>query len=215
MKTHRLLLRGLSGLLEYPNDGFDRVLKIVASLLDRHGFDSKFRVFQRMILRLSPGEREELFLSTLEVLPACVPYVSIHLFGEENFKRGEFMAALSGRYAQARFDSQGELPDHLAVLLRYLVLTSAEEGSELCAFCLLSPLNRMTQSLNHENPYRYLLETIEAVLVAIFPGVRAMPLPIESITGKEPCAASSHPCGCAAGIRSDPRNTAVARRSSP
>jgi len=130
-------------------------------------------------------ERQELYTATFDVTPVCVPYVSIHLFGEENFKRGEFMAALHARYAEVGFTTNGELADHLAVLLRYAAQADEAERRELAEFCLLGPVRKMTAALAKDNPYRAVLEAV----LAEFPDVQQAPAPVEQM--------QQHGGGCA------------------
>jgi nitrate reductase delta subunit len=106
MKTVALL----ASLLEYPAPGFDDRLAVAEPAASG---------FVRQMRALSSEEREELFSATFDINPSCVPYAGIHLFGEENFKRGEFMAALFARYEETGFVPNGDLPDHLANLLRF------------------------------------------------------------------------------------------------
>lgn len=158
-------LHALAALLEYPGPDFPA--RLVAAPFPG----------QAALAHLSPDRREELYTATFDVTPACVPYTSIHLFGEENFKRGEFMAALHARYAQAGFDSNGELPDHIAPLLRYAAQTDENERRELAAFCLLGPISRMSESLAPTNPYRAVLAAARAELERLCPGVQPAPSP--------------------------------------
>jgi nitrate reductase delta subunit len=145
---------------------------------------------------LSQDEREELYTATFDVTPACVPYVSIHLFGEENFKRGEFMAALSARYAAAGFETRGELPDHLSVLLRFLAQTDEAERRELVQFCLLGPLGKMIVSLSDENPYRALLKAVREVLTVAYPDLQAALSPLEQMQSHgAACTTADTGCG--------------------
>ena len=170
-------LQTLSRLLEYPT-----------------GQD--YAAFAPALAALSQDEREELYTATFDVTPACVPYVSIHLFGEENFKRGEFMAALSERYAADGFETRGELPDHLSVLLRFLAQTDEAEQRELVQFCLLGPLSKMIASLSDENLYRALLEVVREVLTAAYPNLEAAPSPLEQMqTHGAACATAETGCG--------------------
>lgn len=128
---------------------------------------------------------QELYTATFDVTPVCVPYVSIHLFGEENFKRGEFMAALNARYVETGFATNGELADHIAVLLRFAAQVDEVERRELAEFCLLGPLEKMIAALPEANPYRQVLEAVKAE----FAGVQAAPLPVELM--------QTHGVGCA------------------
>lgn len=130
-------------------------------------------------------ERQELYTATFDVTPVCVPYVSIHLFGEENFKRGEFMAALHARYAQAGFDPRGELADHIAVLLRFAAQVDDAERRELAEFCLIRPLEKMIAALPETNPYRQALAEARAA----FDGLAGAPMPVEQM--------QQHGAGCA------------------
>lgn len=153
-------LRLLDRLLAYPDSG-------TATL---YGYAETER-----LAALSPSLREEVFVGTFDVTPRCVPYASIHLFGEENFKRGEFMAALRARYAEVGFETGGELPDHVGTLLRFAAAIGEEERADLCRHVLLGPLGRMSAALDAEHPYRPILEAAREVLLAAHPGVVAEP----------------------------------------
>lgn len=180
----RATLAALAALLEYP--GADVDVRLAAAPA----------AAAAALAALAAETREELFTATFDVTPACVPYVSIHLFGEENFKRGEFMAALHARYAQVRFDTRGELPDHLAVLLRFAAQTDAAEQRELAAYCLLGPMRRMLEALAADNAYRPVLEAACASLLRLCPDTQPAPSPLEQKQRHEAGAAAG--CtGCA------------------
>ena len=183
-------LTAIVRLLEYP--GADS-----AERLARAGNSAALARFAAGVSTMTSDEREELYTATFDVTPACVAYVSIHLFGEENFKRGEFMASLNARYAQAGFDCQGELPDHLAVLLRFAAETNEAERRELSEFCLLGPLGKMIAALGEENPYRALLEAVREVLQTAYPGVKPASSPLEQMQQHGGvCAALASECHC-------------------
>jgi nitrate reductase molybdenum cofactor assembly chaperone NarJ/NarW len=187
-------LTALAALLEYPGADF-------AARLARAAGPAPLARFEAGMSALSPDEREELYTATFDVAPACVAYVGIHLFGEENSKRGEFMAGLNARYEQAGFACPGELPDHLAVLLRYAADTDEAERRELVEFCLLGPLGKMIDALAGDNPYRALLEAVREVLQAAFPGVQPALSPLEQMkqhSGK--CVADACDRGCGGGL---------------
>lgn len=127
---------------------------------------------------LTPEEREEAYTATFDVTPASIPYVSIHLFGEENFKRGEFMAALSGRCAELGFDTHGELPDHIANMLRLAATVDATERRELFAHCILGPVEKMLVGLRDGNPYHPILRAVRETVQAAYPGLQAVAAPM-------------------------------------
>jgi nitrate reductase delta subunit len=188
MTTLTTNLNILAGLLQYPGTGFNDRLAQGAGLAPG---------FAAAISPLSPDEREELYTGTFDVTPACVLYVSIHLFGEENFKRGEFMASLQSRYQEAGFNTDGELPDHLSTLLRYAAQAGETERRELAEYCLLGPVSKMMAALNPAHPYRALLETVLVTLQAAYPGMQPAMSPIDQMRkhGAE-CATVSAGCGC-------------------
>ncbi len=205
-------LTALADLLDYPGADFSMRLTRAAAL-------APLAHFIAGISALSPDQREELYTATFEVTPACVAYVSIHLFGEENFQRGEFMAGLNARYAQARFHCQGELPDHLAVLLRYAAQTDEAERRDLVEFCLLGPTGKMMTALAEENPYRALLETVREILQAAYPGVKPALSPLEQMQqhgGHGVAVVSGCHCGAAPGkVAVAPVQTRQEARSLP
>jgi nitrate reductase molybdenum cofactor assembly chaperone NarJ/NarW len=188
---------------------------------DRADLKSALQRFVGAMSALSPDEREELYTATFDVMPACVPYVSIHLFGEENFKRGEFMAGLQARYAEAGFSAGGELPDHLCVLLRFAAQAGETERRELVEFCLLGPLGRMMEGLSEANPYRALLESVRETLQSACPGVRPAASPVEQMRSHgTACDGTGAGCGCGAarihdGLEDDSQADAPFRPPSP
>jgi len=206
--THTL--NALADLLECPGHEFEAGLHDGVSAergsssdqsaaLCRDAATNALQRFASAISALTPDEREELYTATFDVTPSCVLYVSIHLFGEENFKRGEFMAGLQARYQQVGFATQGELPDHLSVLLRFTAQTDEAERRELIQFCLLGPLAKMIAALSEANPYRALLEAVRDTLQAEHPGMQPAPSPLEQMRQHGvSCATVSTGCGCAA-----------------
>lgn len=112
---------------------------------------------------------QEVFTATFDVHPICVPYVSVYLFGEENFKRSELMAGLARAYAVKNFDSGLELDDHIAVLLRYRTHAEEAEWTDLKELCLKDPVSKMTEILEKQkNPYQHVMRAVQTALKADF-----------------------------------------------
>lgn len=94
-----------------------------------------------------PADLEEAYTRAFELDPLYCPYVGHHLFGE-SYKRSLFLVGLKERFRAHGFSADHELPDHLAVLLRYLALLGeGEEREELIGEALLPAL----QALLEEN----------------------------------------------------------------
>lgn len=164
--------RQFGRLLSYPAfDYFDQVRWLFEQCgHDREKFsdpavvDQLSRFFDS-IEGLAQGELEELFTATFDLAPACTPYLGVHLFGESDFRRSELMCELISVYELHGFDAGGELPDHLAVLMRSAFVFSPEQWDELVRRCLLPAVRKMVEILSSQNnPYRFLLSAVETLL---------------------------------------------------
>lgn len=123
--------------------------------------------FERAAARLSFQELEDLYGRTFDLSPSCIPFLSVHLFGQESFRRARLMTGLEDAYQKAGFDrTEGgnELPDHLGVVLRAAEVFSEEEWRELVEMVLARPLAKMAGALDPKNPYRHLVETVRRLL---------------------------------------------------
>lgn len=190
----RDLLNLLAGLLEYPRaDLLEQCQRVEPLPTVSHDLLGPFRSAMEA---LSLDQQEELYTATFDITPACAPYASIHLFGEENFKRGEFMAALSIRLVEAGIDRRGELPDHISVLLRLAARLDQAERRELAEFVLLSALPKMIAALDPVNPYHALLAAARAAVLGMFPGVTPVPAPVDQAHRCGPMGLKN---GCASG----------------
>jgi nitrate reductase delta subunit len=113
--------------------------------------------FVDAVSRLELGEWEELHTATLDLSAPFVPYVG-HIVWGENYRRGEFMADLNSAMARAGVSLDGELPDHIEPVLRYLAAT--DEPLADLAEVLPGAVTEMEQTLRRaqpDNPYCHLL----------------------------------------------------------
>lgn len=193
------LLDAFARLFDYPDGDWGQALREAedhARAVPEPEVPRLVGHFVRAMSELTPEGREELHARTFEMGASCPLYVGVALFGENSFKRGVFLAELSGHMSAAGFDLQRELPDHLGVLLRFAAHLSEEEWRELGRYCLLGPVGRMARGVEDENPYRALLDAVHAALVWTLPGVEAAPLPVEQERGQPPgCAVGAGGCG--------------------
>lgn len=181
--VHSPALEALGRALEYPGPDYPARLDACRAALEgAHPRGAGLVARAITLLEASSIEDfEETYARSFDLKPACAPYATVHLFGEESFKRGEFMARLAGRYADAGFDAGSELPDHVALLLRYAARAGAEEAGELAQYCLMTPVAKMGAALDGENPFGLLLGAVGEVLRAEFPDRAPAPLPIEQM----------------------------------
>ncbi|MBY0435003.1 MAG: nitrate reductase molybdenum cofactor assembly chaperone [Cyclobacteriaceae bacterium] len=164
-KTKALAL--IANLLEYPSPEFTAVLDSSCKMLSAFYPESgkHLEALQRELARLSQGEIEEVFTRTFDLAPICTPYLSSYIWGDENYERGSLMQELSNRYNQLGLPLNGELPDHLKVVLNNCQYLEEEEVKELSQYVLIPALKEMQASLDsNNNPYRHLLQAISSVL---------------------------------------------------
>ena len=167
----RRLFALFSEILDYPNPKTAEQAQECALLLAKTGRDAQEKMsgFAGYSSRAPLGSLEEIYTSTFDIQPVCCPYAGHHLFGE-GFKRSTFMVKLTGMFREMDFSPpQGELPDHITVLLRFLAGHSgSEQGFELARHCLLPSIKKMHKSLkNSFNPYKDALESLERMLEQI------------------------------------------------
>lgn len=169
----------LAPLLEHPRweDGASAISPATEArdLLRLAGHDDAAAAVDRFLERaedLGTERLREIHGRTFDLAPSCVPYLSVHLFGEGSFQRARLMAGLAEAQMRAGFDRGPELPDHLAVVLRFAPHMDPEEWRELVRFCLIPALPAMAGGLEgrgsegSDNPYRQVLEAVELLLVA-------------------------------------------------
>lgn len=167
--NNRLHYGQIADLLDYPSAAFGtqlgrtcetcRATKAAGSLAD----------FEHAMRLISIGEIEELYSRTFDLNPLCAPAASVHLFGEESFKRAELMARLVDAYAQAQFDCGPEVPDHVATLLRFMEVAPEDLRAELDQYILRPALRKMDEFLSSKhNPYAKVLMAAIALLQTEF-----------------------------------------------
>lgn len=122
--------------------------------------------FTNRLEQLSLNEWEELYTSTLDLNPASPPYIGYMIWGD-HYARGRFLARLNHAMQEIGMDLDGELPDHLVPVLRYL--DRVPEPIPELASVLLPAVQAMVNALvkvDADNPY---LEPLAATLEASAP----------------------------------------------
>lgn len=156
-------------ILAYPGPGLENEVQDLRGALAENGeaCAQKLDIFLQFLAENPLCRAEEHYTRAFDLAPIAAPYLSVYLFGAENPKRGEFMAGLMAAYARAGYDTGGELPDHLALVLRYAPKAPPEEWDELCATCLPAPLRLMHQALAAaQSPYAAPVDALRAFICA-------------------------------------------------
>lgn len=180
MEENGSLYRLLGKLLEYPRGDLREKAHQCAGLVAalRPEAQGLMEQFLASIEDRSPGSLEETYTATFDLNPACCPYVGYQLVGEDP-KRAALMLKLQEDYRAAGFATGNELPDHLAVMLRFL--GHQRDGAverDLVENALLPALQKMAPTLEETHPYGKLLRAVAAVLapVDVVVGAPAAPL---------------------------------------
>jgi len=160
-----------ASLLVYPTPDLPgQVEACIASLKAGHPEAAdRLVIFQHDLEHYGQTRMEEIYTRTFDMQPVCFPYVGFQLFGE-SYKRGAFMAKLVEGYRDFGYAAGEELPDHAAVVLRFLSLgpqaRDGEFGRVLFIEGLLPALRKMAAALQGEaaNPYGAILSALLLVL---------------------------------------------------
>lgn len=166
-RTKSAALAALAPLLQYPQEDYLARAEECKAMVDLFYPDAVpgMAEFQTALSTKSLSELEEIYTRTFDMAPLCTPYVTTYLYGEENLERGALMTKLAERYAQGHFDLNGELPDHIAVILAFCPQFDETELSEIIEYCLAAPLQKMCESLKDaESIYHPLLRAVLAIL---------------------------------------------------
>ena len=131
--TKGKILAEIAPLLQYPGSDYKLKLENVIAVLAANcpAAVSPLEDFKKQIATLSTEDLEELYTRTFDVAPLASPYISVHIYGDENFDRGNLMATLATKFEEHGFEHENELPDHLALLLKFSGYLSEEELKEL------------------------------------------------------------------------------------
>jgi len=151
----------LAEALRYPHpDQLERLESGMVELENKSQMKS-FKVFVKKMKRLSLAQREELHTRTLDLNPLAAPYVGYQVWGE-NYQRGAFMSRLNQEMVKKGIDKEGELPDHLIPILRYMTTTSEpiQELDDVLPRALKAMRTKLKKA-EADNPYLHLLEAVE------------------------------------------------------
>ena len=148
------LYRLFADLLGYPTPALARQAQEAAACAGTGQAAALLTGFHSFVEQTPPARLEELYTGTFDLQAVCYPYVGYHLFGD-SYKRGMFMAQLNAGYRERDFSAENELPDHVAVVLRFLATAHADpslsrEGTEAERSGAAVPEDEFSQTLLDE-----------------------------------------------------------------
>lgn len=176
-------------LLDYPRTNLTGVADECAALVAGRSPEAALFLaeFESFAEETALARLEEIYTGVFELDAACHPYVGYHLFGE-SYKRSAFLLGLKERYRSYAIECGVELPDHLAVMLRFLAVNAdLTEAEEIIGEALHPALRKMLKSKDEEPPdpeipkppargdeYRRVLQALRSVLLTMAPDDAAM-----------------------------------------
>ncbi len=120
--------------------------------------------------------------------PICALHIGYHLFGE-SYKRSLFLLGLKERYQAEGFDAGSELPDHIAVMLRFCARAADNAAvDEMLRDAVLPVLDKLvilpdqdaagenTDKLDDPGGYGALLQSLKQIIasrIALSPQLEA------------------------------------------
>ncbi len=151
---------------KYPRPGHLGELQAAVEAMPSGSAKRSYERFTSLLAHLTLSEWEELHTRTLDLSPLFAPYVGYITWGE-NYHRGAFLAAMNRAEAEAGVDPDGELPDHLDPVLRYLG-RAAEPLPELIEVIgpAVTKMHTALKKAEPHNPYVHLLVATKRVLAA-------------------------------------------------
>lgn len=168
----RQTLACFADLLEYPTQ------LPVAGTQEGAAARAVLAQFAESAAALGLRRLQEVYTSTFDLQPTCCLYVGYHLFGD-SYKRATMLAKLSEEYRRHGFAAGAELPDHLAVMLRFVAVTADQTlAHDLAQECLVPALGAMARAfVDSDNPYGHVLRALLAFLDPTGTGLRG-PVPV-------------------------------------
>ena len=139
-------------LLEYPHPGIAKTARECAEQVAPENPEAAVMLgeFASFVERTPHDTLEEVFTATFDLDATCHPYIGYHMFGED-YKRSALMLELKDLFRQYDFDSGIELPDHVAVLLRFMAkCPDLELTAEIGREALVRTLEPMTTEAEPE-----------------------------------------------------------------
>ncbi len=157
----------LAEAFRYPRPGLRETVERGCAALPPGAVRTAVERFLQALEPLSLAAWEELYTRTFDLDPLTAPYIGFHRWGE-SYARGDFMAKLNARYRELNLPTEGELPDHLIPIFRYLAV--AETPLPELLEVLPAGLKAMHTALakaDADNPYLPLLEAARHAVDAL------------------------------------------------
>jgi nitrate reductase delta subunit len=148
----------------YPAPGLREELESLALGMPNTETRRSLEKFLKAIQPLELGAWEEVYTAALDLNPSAAPYLGFQTWGE-SYQRGEFLSKMNRAMYEHDIDLDGELPDHLVPVLRYLD-AAAQPLPELLEIAepAVKRAAGVLRKADSKNPYNHVFD---AALAAI------------------------------------------------
>jgi nitrate reductase delta subunit len=140
------ILLNFADMLDYPSSRLSMCIQDCIEELNRLKLGNIQEILHRysdFVQESTLGSLEELYTEIFDIGTSHCLYAGYHLLGD-SYERSLFLQGLNERYAAAGFSHNGELPDHLPVMLRFLASgKNVTLANELIQDALLPVLKKM------------------------------------------------------------------------
>jgi len=146
--------------LQYPAPDLHERLALSVHALPPGPLRQALQTFLAQMALLSLGEWEELYTRTWDLDPLTPPYIGFHIWGED-YRRGNFLTQMQAACRQAGVETGGELPDHLAPVLRCIAAGFIPDELGQVFNRALEKMAARLREKDSSNPYLGLIEALE------------------------------------------------------
>ncbi len=166
------LLKLLSALIQYPDDGFIGSLTALKETVENTvGSPAKRKLlgFLDDVEAMPPISLQEHFTQIFDISPATCLNLTYHSLGDSE-DRGRTLAELDQVYCRAGFErTTAELPDYLPLVLEFLSQCPRADGADLLWHHLGAADSIADKLLKMDSPYRVPLELLAEYVQTVTP----------------------------------------------
>ncbi|MGC5247216.1 nitrate reductase molybdenum cofactor assembly chaperone [Gordonia sp. DT219] len=188
-RDHRVVHQVASWCLGYPDDGLLECLPLLTAALGEQDEHESVRAVRTVIADLAAADPDELrhdYIDTFDLSRKQTLYLTYWSDGDTR-RRGTALTTIKQLYRDSGFlvDLNGELPDHLPIVLEYCARADPERGRELLAEHRPALESIRTALAERGSRYEPILAAICATVPVARASARPADIPVESV-GLEP-----------------------------
>lgn len=167
MDSFPRIIEHLARLIDYPTADLGPLLDESAEILSACHPDLRAGVdeFGRRAATHTLAELEEIYIQTFDMNPTCTLDLGWQLFGED-YNRGLFLVKVRQLMSRLGIPETHELPDHLTNILRVLSRMEPSEARLFARSCVLPALQKTSDAVNSNCPYRPLMTAVLNLLLS-------------------------------------------------